>query len=172
MSSDRKVVAKARLQYWVAGEPIPQGSKRVWKGPQGQLHMREDAGVRHTTWRYELAAQARLAMSEAGLVTPFRQPIYVALHFAIHRPQSHYGTGRNSEALVPRAPLYPTKPPDIDKLVRAVYDSMTSIVWVDDAQVVRDAHTKGFVHRWEEEGVNVSVATYEVEAEPSHPTIP
>jgi Holliday junction resolvase RusA-like endonuclease len=134
--------------------------------------MREEAGVRHTTWRYELAAQARLAMQDAGLVTPYREPIYVALHFTLHRPASHYGTGKNSERLAPRAPLFPSKPPDIDKLTRAVLDSMTSIVWVDDAQVVRLTATKGFVHRWQEEGVSINVATYEREDEPSPATIP
>lgn len=153
--------AKAVLHYWVRGEPVPQGSKRVWKGPTGTLHMKEDAGIRHTTWRYELAAAARTAMTDDGFITPFREPIYLGIDFTMRRNIGHYGTGRNAERLAPRAPALPTKPPDIDKLVRAVLDSMTGIVYVDDSQVVRLHTTKTFVHRWEEEGVTIKVATYE-----------
>jgi Holliday junction resolvase RusA-like endonuclease len=158
-------LTQERLRYWVAGEPIPQGSKRVWLGADKQVRMREDAGVRHTTWRWELATAARQAMSAAGLTEPYWQPVYVSLHFALHRPSSHYGTGRNLKAVKPSAPDYPAKVPDIDKLTRAVLDSMTSIVWVDDAQVVRLHATKGFVHRWEEEGVSILMATYDKETE-------
>ena len=109
VTSDGKVRCTARLRYWAAGTPIPQGSKRVWKAPDGSIRMREDAGVRHETWRYELAAYARIAMQEAGLSTPFREPIYVALHFALHRPLSHYGSGKNIERLVPSAPPFPSQ---------------------------------------------------------------
>ena len=156
--------SEARLSYWVAGTPIPQGSKRAWYDDKHkQVRMTEDAGVRHTTWRFELAAGARLAMQEAGLSEPFAEPIYVSLNFTLHRPLSHYGSGRNSQQVKPGANDLPVKPPDIDKLTRAVLDSMTSIVWVDDAQVVRLHATKAFVHRWQEEGVSVNVATYERE---------
>lgn len=151
---------RLRLHYWVAGTPVPQGSKRVWLGANKQVRMREDAGVRHTTWRWELANAARQAMSEAVVIDPIWEPVYVSLNFALHRPASHYGTGKNRQTVRPSAPDYPAKVPDIDKLTRAVLDSMTSIVWVDDAQVVRLHATKGFVHQWEEEGVYVNVATY------------
>jgi len=157
-------MAVERLRYWVAGEPIPQGSKRAWYDDKHKrVHMTEDAGVRHTTWRWELATAARLAMNAAGLTEPYWQPVYISLNFASHRPSSHYGTGRNAQTLKPSAPDFPAKVPDIDKLTRAVLDSMTSIVWVDDAQVVRLHATKGFVHRWQEQGVSILLATYERE---------
>jgi crossover junction endodeoxyribonuclease RusA len=123
--------------------------------------MKEDAGARHTTWRYELAAAARVAMNEAGLTTPLRGPIDITLVFMLHRPASHYGSGKNSERLVPSAPILPAKVPDVDKLTRAVFDSMTSIVWVDDSQVVKLLAYKVFVHKWEEEGVSVKVGVIE-----------
>src|SRR5262245_7815427 len=151
-----------RLGYWVAGTPIPQGSKRAWYNEKTKtVHMTEDAGSRHTSWRFELSSHARQAMSDAGYVEPFRQPIHIALHFRQHHPLGHYGSGKNAEKLKPSSPTLPIKPPDLDKLTRAVFDSLTSIVWVDDAQVVRLTTTKSFVHRWEEEGVAIYVSTYE-----------
>lgn len=151
-----------RVGYWVAGTPIPQGSKRAWYNQQTkQVMMTEDAGARHTTWRHELSGQARQAMADAGYIEPFRQPIHIGLHFKLHRGLGHYGSGRNTEKLKPSAPPFPIKPPDIDKLTRAVLDSLTSIVWVDDSQVVRMTCTKAWVDRWEEEGVAVYVSTYE-----------
>jgi len=154
-----------RIGYWVAGTPIPQGSKRAWYNEATkQVMMTEDAGSRHTTWRHELSGQARQAMADHGYIEPFREAIHIALRFKSHRGLGHYGSGRNSEKLKPSAPAHPTKPPDIDKLARAVLDSMTSIVWVDDAQVVKLTATKGWVHRWEEEGVFIDVSTF---AEPN-----
>jgi len=40
--------------------------------------------------------------------------------------------------LAPRAPAgaYPTRPPDVDKVARALLDALTGIAYVDDAQVV------------------------------------
>lgn len=150
------------IRYWVAGEPIPQGSKRVWRGKDGNVHMLEDAGVRHTTWRHELASTARRAMLQVrdagqGDGFPFRGPVSLTLTFTQHRPKTHYGTGRNDRVLKSSAPDLPLKAPDVDKLARAVLDSMTSIVYVDDAQVVRLTAVKVFVHLWEEEGVAVNI---------------
>lgn len=151
-----------RLGYFVAGTPIPQGSKRAWYNDKTkQVVMREDAGSRHTTWRFEVSGQSRQQMSDAGYIEPFRQPIHIALHFVMHRPLSHYGSGRNAEKHKPSAPRHPIKPPDLDKLTRAVFDALTSIVWVDDAQVVRLTTTKSFIDRWQEEGVGIYVSTYE-----------
>jgi Holliday junction resolvase RusA-like endonuclease len=38
----------------------------------------------------------------------------------------------------------PTVPPDLDKLIRAVLDALTGIVYLDDAQVVEIQATKSY----------------------------
>ncbi len=151
-----------RLTYFVFGTPVPQGSKRAWYNQTTkQVMMTEDAGARHSSWRWELSSQARQAMSDAGYVAPFDQPILCALIFQQHRPGSHYGSGKYSQRVRPSAPRHPGRMPDLDKLVRAVFDSLTSIVWIDDAQVVRLTAMKKYIDRWEEEGVAIHVSTYE-----------
>lgn len=151
-----------RLSFEVSGTPIPQGSKRAWiSSTTKQVVMREDAGTRHSTWRNEVTGQARQAMADIGRFgEPFREPISCTLTFQFHRPQFHYGTGRNAETIKPSAPVYPTKPPDLDKLTRAIWDSLTSVVWVDDAQVVAATIRKQWVQRWQPEGVLLLVGTF------------
>jgi len=57
------------------------------------------------------------------------------------------------------APDYPSKPPDIDKLMRAVLDSLTdAMVWTDDSLVVSVLARKVWVDRWtEQQGVQVAI---------------
>jgi len=143
------------VDFFVAGTPIPQGSKRAWYSEtQKRVFMTEDAGTRHSSWRHELSTYAR---AEVGSNEPLAGPMSVALTFLQHRPLGHYGTGKNAKELKASAPLYPTKAPDLDKLTRAVFDAMTSIVWVDDAQVVATTLRKRYVHRWEAEGVHIVI---------------
>ena len=149
-----------RLRLFVAGTPIPQGSKRAWV-QGGKVMMKEDAGVRHSTWRNEVTGQARQAMSDAGRFgEPYREAISCVITFHFHRPQFHYGTGKNSETVKASSPRFPQKPPDLDKLVRAIWDSFTSVVWVDDGQVVACTMRKVYVDRWQPEGVEVHVGTF------------
>jgi Holliday junction resolvase RusA-like endonuclease len=123
--------------------------------------MTEDAGVRHSTWRNEVTGQARQAMANVGRFgEPYRGPISCSLTFQFHRPLVHYGTGKNSEVVKASAPSAPVKPPDLDKLTRAIWDSLTSVVWVDDAQVIAATIRKQYVERWQAEGVLILVGTF------------
>jgi len=83
-------------------------------------------------WRQEVAAAAHSKMRDG----PWKVPVQVSCTFFFPRPKAHFGTGRNAETLRPSAPKRPAGKPDIDKLVRAVLDAMTGIVFSDDSQVV------------------------------------
>ena len=122
----------------VAGTPIPQGSKRVWNDPRsGKAMMAEDQGARHASWRREVTAAVQEGMAAIGQTEPLGDPVSVLLTFHLYRPLHHYGTGKNAQHLKVNAPAYPAKPPDLDKLARAVFDAMTvAKLWVDDSQVV------------------------------------
>jgi Holliday junction resolvase RusA-like endonuclease len=56
--------------------------------------------------------------------------------FVLERPKTDWGTGRNAGRLKPRAPAWPLKRPDSTKLVRAVEDALTGILWSDDSVIV------------------------------------
>lgn len=62
-------------------------------------------------------------------------PVQLRVEFVFPRPKSHFGSGRNAGALKAGAPEYMTRAPDVDKLVRAIGDSLSGIVIRDDAQI-------------------------------------
>lgn len=66
---------------------------------------------------------------------PLLIPLKVELNFCLPRPRSHYGTGRNANLLKKTAPTRYIKKPDIDNLVKFVFDSLNCIFWRDDTQI-------------------------------------
>ncbi len=149
------------VTFFVPGLNVPQGSKKGWfNAKTGQVMMREAAGQRHASRRHEVwsaaldAAKAAGRWDPDGTLTPdggpimWRGPIGVRLVFEQVRNVGDYGSGKNAEALKPGASHYPTKPPDIDKLTRLVLDSLTGVLFVDDAQVVRLGAEKVWVDRF------------------------
>lgn len=112
------------LDFVVYGDPKPQGSKRGFVTKQGRVAMVEQAGRPLKTWRDTVT---RTAVSERIRQnwTPYTEgPLRVDIVFMLKQPAR------------PKFPL-PAVRPDVDKLVRAVLDSMTDAhVWQDDSQVV------------------------------------
>ena len=119
-----------RVVFTVVGRPEPGGSKRS-VGP-GKI---VDANKKVGPWRDSVAAAAILAMQDPA-VPLLTGALGVGFTFYLRRPAGHYGTGRNADTLKPSAPRRPVTRPDVTKLVRAVEDACTSIVWRDDSQIV------------------------------------
>jgi len=85
-------------------------------------------------WMSHVADKAGQVMEMKGralLVGPIR----LTLTFYRHRPQGHFGTGRNAGKLKASAPELPITRPDTVKLTRAVEDALTGVAWLDDSQV-------------------------------------
>jgi Holliday junction resolvase RusA-like endonuclease len=134
----------------VAGQPVPQGSKRAWLNKAtGRVMMAEDQGVRHFSWRREVTAAIEEGMASAGMTEPLLEPLAVRLVFFQQRPASHYGTGKNHDKVKPSALPYPMARPDLDKLTRSVLDAGTDAkLWVDDSQVCSMSVHKRFIDRF------------------------
>lgn len=114
------------------GTPAPQGSKTVARTRSGGSYVRED-NPNTKPWRSLVMAAAREAMAERD---PLTGPLLLEVTFRFPRPKSHYGTGRNAGSVKPAAPVWHASRPDLDKLLRALGDSLVGIVYVDDAQLV------------------------------------
>jgi len=65
---------------------------------------------------------------------PFAGPVSIHLEFLLPKPKS----------APKRRRTYATKRPDLDKLARAILDSVTHILIEDDAQVVEITATKDY----------------------------
>jgi Holliday junction resolvase RusA-like endonuclease len=138
------------LRFWVPGVAAPGGSKTAFRTPQGRTIVK-DACKRNPAWRASVAHEARTAYRENP---PLTGPLSLDVVFHVLRPKGHYGTGRRAGRVKDNAPQYPIGRPDATKLVRALEDALTGIIWKDDAQIVRQRVEK----RYDElAGADVSV---------------
>jgi crossover junction endodeoxyribonuclease RusA len=84
-----------------------------------------------TGWRTKLARAAR---TYKGTTPRLTGPILIRLTFYMPRPAHHIAPDGSVFA---NAAATPCRKPDLDKLVRAVFDALTDAeVWGDDGQAV------------------------------------
>jgi crossover junction endodeoxyribonuclease RusA len=101
----------------VSGEPASQGSHSVINGRIVQVN-----STKHKKWRNAVAfAALDLVTDDWELID---EPVELTVIFYLPRPKS----------VLDRA--YPAVMPDLDKLVRAVGDSLSGVVYVDDSRII------------------------------------
>lgn len=116
------------VSFIVYGNAQPAGSKRAGMTKSGRMFVRDDAkGSR--PWKSQVAQTAGEAMNGTGLLDG---PLILTVRFFVPRPKGHFG----ARGLRPSAPSWPAVRPDATKLLRAVEDACTGVIWRDDAQVV------------------------------------
>ncbi len=121
------------MRFDVIGVPVPQGSKVAY----GRRIVDANAKTLRP-WRATVAAAAAAAIPPHWDAAT--GPFSVTLGFHFPRPKSHYGA---RGVLPSRADLRHAQKPDVDKLVRAVFDALTDAgVWRDDSQVYHLHATK------------------------------
>ena len=132
-AEDARLAAAVDLVINVTGRPITQGSKT-----RTRYGLRDDNAATLKPWRDNVRSAALDAL--AGAIHPFGDTgVAVEITYRFERPRHHYRTGRNAHLLRDGAPRHPVaaRSGDIDKLQRAVFDSLTEAgAWRDDAQVV------------------------------------
>jgi hypothetical protein len=145
------------LRAVVMGPPLTYGNKRAFSNRKtGGMVVVERNSANLRTWQ-DAIRQAMLEDADRALlgktfplvaltvkdgdsrVMP-RAPlaayvgaVHLEVSYYLARPKGHY---RKNGTLSPRAPAFPTKKPDADKLARAVADCGTGIWYRDDGQIV------------------------------------
>ena len=125
------------IEFAVRGFPVPQGSTRAFV-IKGRAHTTSD-NPNLREWR-ELVRKVAQDHAPPALWT---SPVSARLEFRLMRPASiptHRGRGKKRHPVK----YLPTKKPDLDKLVRAVFDALTGIVWKDDSQVIEVLASKAY----------------------------
>lgn len=140
--------ATPAVAFTVPGVPGTAGSKRAFVRAGRAVIV--DACRRHTEWR----AHVRHAASAVHGGPLLDGPLVLVVAFRFARPAGHYGR----RGLRPTAPPVPWGRPDTTKLLRALEDALTGVLWVDDARIVDQYATKRYadapgadvaVYRWE-----------------------
>ncbi len=131
------------IEFFAPGIPKTAGSKRVFmtRGKNPRPIITDDCKT-GKDWRASVQFAAHEVMAGKPLITG---PIDAVYAFYFPRPKAHFGTGKNANKLKASAPRYHTKKPDLGKLVRAVEDALTGVVWKDDAQVFAAEPSKWYV---------------------------
>lgn len=128
--------------FTIIGLPIPQGNKTAFavkkKGAAGtdrrdyRAVMREGRTEKtrdaHKSWRDAVAREAATWCRKHGMPAPIDGPLELWFIFFMPRPKS-----------AAKRVQYPATRPDWDKLARSAGDSLSKIIYTDDARVV-DAH--------------------------------
>jgi crossover junction endodeoxyribonuclease RusA len=127
------VKPKRKISFTVIGVPQPQGSSRAFvpRGWNRAIITSDNSKLK--PWRQEIAgtAQAIMNSSKIGLLEDV--PLSIEASFFFDKPKSAKKSLR-----------YKITKPDVDKLVRGLFDALTGIVFRDDAQIVTSISHKRF----------------------------
>jgi Holliday junction resolvase RusA-like endonuclease len=136
-----------KIQFFVPGIPGTSGSKRsmpIYKGKEcnkkwtGKTVVIPANTKKQRLWMSDIKAEAS-KVYDSPLVTG---AIELNVRFFMPRPKSHYGTGKNTNKLKPSAPKFHLQKPDKTKMLRAVEDALTGVIWNDDCQVISGVCSK------------------------------
>lgn len=121
------------LRLFVRGEAQSQGSMQTRGNATvdlvtGAIGVKTWARHKPTLieWRYAVAVEARRALPRAFVPLPKATAVELRVCFVFSRPPS-----------LRKRMWAKVTAPDLDKLVRAIGDALTEIVWTDDSQIVQ-----------------------------------
>lgn len=131
------------IEFFVPGIAAPGGSKNVYVNKETGKVSVVDACKRNKPWRNTVVYHAWPHRPKELLIGA----VELRVDFLMKRPKYHFGTGKNSRKLKPSAPKYCIKKPDATKLLRALEDALTGVIWKDDAQVIKQVVRKHYGDR-------------------------
>lgn len=136
----------------VAGRPQQRGSKQAFAGKNGGRPLMVDANKKSKPWMAAVAQAAAESINGQDLLFG---PLRLTAKFKFKRPQSHFAKRKGGPVLKPDAPEHVTSTPDLDKLLRAIGDAMTGVVYGDDKQIAMVSAWK--IYTESSEGVWIAV---------------
>lgn len=115
------------IEFAVLGEPSPEGSTRAFYIAKLNRTVTTHQNQKSLqAWRNRVATEAQHALGGRDWSSDPHSAYSLVVDFVLTRPAS-----------VPRhRRVHPTIKPDIDKLVRAINDALTGILFPDDCQVI------------------------------------
>lgn len=127
------------LRFRVDGLPASQGSLRAFV-VKGRPVVTHDSS-RTRPWREAVKYAALQARGDRAPSSD--RPLVLQLQFRLPKPAGYATRTPRQRARW----LWPWRKPDLDKLVRAVLDALTGILFSDDAQIVRIEAEKAYGDR-------------------------
>lgn len=144
------------LEFFVSGEPIPQGSSKGFpvKRANGAMGVAiTHANPKTMDWRRRIADEAQRRNDEVFEGDRFYRPKNNGVNDGVRVIATFYLTKPKSC----KKNAVPSKKPDVDKLIRNLNDALTGILFDDDSQVIVLMVRKQYQKEGEGPGVNVLV---------------
>jgi len=139
------------LEMEVRGVPVPQGSMRAFV-IGGKARLTHNKAKELNDWRSTVQFTAQRHVEKEDWTMTKNDWFELGVHFRIPRPAS---------VSVKKRPR-PNVNPDIDKLLRAVLDSLTGVVYLDDSQVVSVHVSKEYANEAQFIGAVIRVDQYRI----------
>lgn len=135
-----KSVAKP-VYFFVPGVPAPGGSKRFVgiSKKTGRGILVDASGERGTNWRTIVQWAAQEQLIAGATAFPPGVPLALDVVFTMPRPKAHF---RKDGTLKDGIMVHHISKPDTTKLLRALEDAITGILWHDDAQIALQSARK------------------------------
>ena len=114
------------ISFTVPGTPVGKGRPRVTTrgGKFAQMY----TPAKTANYESLIALAAQQAMAGRALITG---PADVEMTMLLPVPVSW---SKKKQAAALSGQVYPTKKPDADNVVKAIFDGINGVVWVDDVQ--------------------------------------
>lgn len=144
---------KQLVETFIEGRAVPQGSMNAGVTKTGRPFV-YPANKNLKAWRQRVCKHLQ------PLATPPEYSAYsVELIFWFKRPKAHFGTSGGRPYVKDSSPSEHVTKPDLDKLVRAIFDGMTDAgVVPDDSHVIALSAKKQYcLFEDDEEGVSLEV---------------
>lgn len=139
MPQTSKVDESPEFQFfWASGDPVGQPRPRA-RGFLAGSKVRVQMYNPGTTNKWVKAIKAAAAESSEY---PKGTPLLVVLFFFFRRPKYHYGSRKGVPYLKDSAPVFATKKPDIDNIMKPPLDALTGLMYHDDSSIVAGFQVK------------------------------
>ena len=125
----------AAIRFMVPGKPVGKGRPRI--GKVGR-HARMFTPEKTVSYEGLVGWTAAQAMVGRAMVLG---PVQVNLSIAMDVPAS-WSKVKQARALEGRE--FPTTKPDMDNVIKAIFDALNGVVWKDDVQVVALSTSKTY----------------------------
>jgi Holliday junction resolvase RusA-like endonuclease len=132
---EQVLITDHAVTFSVPGKPVGKGRPRVGRGGG---HARMFTPEKNVSSENLVGWTAAQAMAGRQVITG---PVNVRLHIAMDIPAS-WSKVKQQRAL--EGLEHPTTKPDMDNVIKAIFDAMNGVVWKDDVQVIGLSTSKAY----------------------------